>query len=162
MSWKQQRIRFIPPGGDQRKELKMKRTIAIIAMLWMNLAMTPADAQKVERVTIAGGPPAGVFGIFATGIGTYLSKSVPNLDVSVAATGGSVENVRRINSKEAEMGLSFSSDVHEAFHGLEKFTGKPLTDLRAVGVVFFGVAHLMTFTDSGIRTVEDLAGKRVA
>ena len=120
------------------------------------------EAQNVERLTMAGGPPAGVFGIFATGIGTYLSKSVPNLDVSVAATGGSVENVRRINSKEAEMGLSFSSDVHEAFHGLEKFTGKPLTDLRAVGVVFFGVAHLMTFTDSGIRTVEDLAGKRVA
>ena len=67
--------------------------------------------QKVERITMAGGPPTGVFGIFATGIGTYLSKNVPNLDVSVAATGGSVENPRRVSAKEAEMGLSFSSDL---------------------------------------------------
>lgn len=121
-----------------------------------------AHAQKTERITMAGGPPAGVFGIFATGIGTYLSKSVPNLDISVAATGGSVENTRRVNAREAEMGLSFSSDLHEAFHGLEKFKGKPLTDLRAIGVIFFGVAHLITFEDSGIRTIQDLAGKRVA
>ena len=111
---------------------------------------------------MAGGPPAGVFGIFATGIGTYLSKEVPNLDVSVAATGGSVENTRRVSAKEAEMGLSFSSDLHEAFFGLEKFKGKPLTDLRSIGLVFFGVAHLITFEDSGIKTVQDLAGKQVA
>jgi TRAP transporter TAXI family solute receptor len=120
------------------------------------------DAQKVERITMGGGPPAGVFGIFATGIGTYLSKNVPNLDVSVAATGGSVENTRRVNGGEAEMGLSFASDLHEAYYGLEQFKGKPLTNTRAVGVVFFGVAHAITFADSGIRTADDLVGKRVA
>ena len=140
----------------------MKGTIAILSLAWLCLASSPAHTQKVERITMAGGPPTGVFGIFATGIATYLSKNVPNLDVSVAATGGSVENPRRISAKEAEMGLSFSSDLHESFHGLEKFTGKPLTDLRAIGLVFFGVAHLITYADSGIRTVEELAGKRVA
>ena len=40
--------------------------------------------------------------------------------------------------------------------------GKPLTNFRAVGVVFFGVAHAITFADSGIRTADDLVGKRVA
>jgi TRAP transporter TAXI family solute receptor len=140
----------------------MKGTIAILSLAWFCFASSPADAQKVERITMAGGPPTGVFGIFATGIGTYLSKNVPGLDVSVAATGGSVENPRRISAKEAEMGLSFSSDLHEAFHGLEKFKGKPLTDLRAIGLVFFGVAHLITYEESGIKTVQDLAGKRVA
>ena len=59
------------------------------------------------------------------------------------------------------MGLSFSSDLHEAFFGLEQFKGKPF-NLRAIGLVFFGVAHPITFEDSGIRTVDDLAGKRVA
>lgn len=140
----------------------MKRTIAILTLAWVCLASSPAHAQKVERITLGGGPPAGVFGIFATGIGTYLSKNVPNLDVSVAATGGSVENTRRVNAKEVEMGLSFSSDLHEAFFGLEKFKGNSLTELRAIGLVFFGVAHLITFEDSGIKTVQDLAGKRVA
>jgi len=140
----------------------MKKVVFFLAAVWICLAASTAYAQKVERITMAGGPPTGVFGIFATGIGTYLSKHVPNLDVSVAATAGSTENPRRINAKEAEMGLSFASDLHESFYGLEKFTGKPLTDLRAIGLVFFGVAHLITYADSGIRTVEDLAGKRVA
>jgi len=140
----------------------MKKFGLFVTAIVLCLSLSVAQAQNVERMTMAGGPPAGVFGIFATGIGTFLSKNVPNLDVSIAATGGSVENMRRNNSKEAEVALSFSSDTHEAFHGLDKFTGKPVTDLRAVGVVFFGVAHLMTYTDSGIRTMEELAGKRVA
>jgi TRAP transporter TAXI family solute receptor len=140
----------------------MRAVLALLVAVWLVLAASPAPAQQVERVTMMGGPPAGVFGIFATGIGTYLSKAVPNLNVSVAATAGSVENPRRINAGEGEVGISFASDVHEAFHGLEKFQGKPLTNLRAVGLVFMGVGHLVTYADSNIKTIEDLAGKRVA
>lgn len=140
----------------------MRRIMFIAIAVWMTAGISAAYAQKVERLNFVGGPPAGVFGIFATGIGTYLSRTVPNLDVSVTATGGSVENIRRVNSGDAEMGLSFASDVHEAYHGLEQFKGKALTNMRAVGLVFFGVAHAITYADSGIRTVEDLAGKRVA
>jgi uncharacterized protein len=134
----------------------------VFAIVSCLLPFAGAQAQKVDRLNFVGGPPSGVFGIFATGIGTYLSRNVPGLDVSVTATGGSVENIRRVNAGEAEMGLSFSSDVHEAYFGLEQFKGKPLTNYRAVGLVFFGVAHAITFADSGIRSAEDLVGKRVA
>lgn len=140
----------------------MGKTPVVSFLIWLIIGVTPSYGQKVERLNFVGGPPSGVFGIFATGIGTYLSKNVPNLDVSVTATGGSVENLRRVNGAEAEMGLSFASDVHEAFFGHEQFKGKPLNNFRALGVVFVGVAHAITFADSGIRTAEDLAGKRVA
>ena len=140
----------------------MKRLILLTIAVWFGAMISPVYGQKVERLNFVGGPPSGVFGIFATGIGTYLSRNVANLDVSVTATGGSVENIRRVNGAEAEMGLSFSSDVHEAYYGLEQFKGKPLNNFRAIGLVFFGVAHTITFADSGIRSVDDLAGKRVA
>lgn len=140
----------------------MRMIFGLAAAVFLFTVISPVNAQKVERLNFVGGPPAGVFGIFATGIGTYLSRNVPNLDVSITATGGSVENIRRVNSGEAEMGLSFASDVHEAYFGQEQFKGKPLTNFRAVGLVFFGVAHAITFADSGIRSAEDLAGKRVA
>ena len=83
----------------------MKRVVFLATALWLCLGISAAYAQKVERITMVGGPPSGVFGIFATCIGTYLSKNVPCLDVSVTATGGSVENPRRVNSGDAEMGL---------------------------------------------------------
>ena len=53
-----------------------------LALLVSLGSATGVEAQKVERINFVGGPPAGVFGIFATGIGTYLSRTVPNLDVS--------------------------------------------------------------------------------
>jgi len=140
----------------------MKKVIWLATAVFIFSVISPVYSQKVERLNFVGGPPSGVFGIFATGIGTYLSKSVPNLDVSVTATGGSVENIRRVNGGEAEMGLSFASDVHEAYYGQEKFKDRPLTNYRSVGVVFVGVAHAITYADSGIRSAQDLAGKRVA
>ena len=140
----------------------MKRMVLLVITLLISAALCPVYGQKVERLNFVGGPPSGVFGIFATGIGTYLSRNVANLDVSVTATGGSVENIRRVNGGEAEMGVSFSSDVHEAYFGLEQFKGKPLTNYRAIGLIFFGVAHAITYADSGIRSADDLAGKRVA
>lgn len=140
----------------------MTRAVIVLTSALLALATFPASAQQVERVTMVGGPPAGMFGIFATGISTYLSKAVPGLNVSVAATAGSVENLRRINVGEAEIGISFSGDVHEGFNGLEKFQGKPVTSVRAVGIVFMGVAHLVTYADTNIKTIEDLAGRRVA
>src|SRR5919109_4702827 len=109
---------------SQRKEKCMRRLIFFVASVWIYLGINAVYAQKVERITMVGGPPSGVFGIFATGIGTYLSKNVPGLDVSVTATGGSVENPRRVNSGDAEMGLSLASDVHEGFYGLEQFKDK--------------------------------------
>ncbi|MGZ9175038.1 MAG: TAXI family TRAP transporter solute-binding subunit, partial [Candidatus Binatia bacterium] len=127
----------------------MKRIVLLTILIAATIS--PAYGQKVERLNFVGGPPSGVFGIFATGIGTYLSRNVANLDVSVTATGGSVENIRRVNGGEAEMGVSFSSDVHEAYFGLEQFKGKPLTNYRAIGLIFFGVAHAITYADSGIR-----------
>src|SRR6185503_12699868 len=98
----------------------MRRILFLLLALSAVAGFSPAHAQKVERLNFVGGPPSGVFGIFATGIGTYLSKNVPNLDVSITATGSSVENIRRVNGGEAEMGLSFASDVHEAYFGQEQ------------------------------------------
>src|SRR5262245_4900800 len=140
----------------------MRKVIYCLLVVWVVAGISPAYGQKAERITMVGGPPAGLFGIFATGIGTYLSKNVTGLDVSVTATAGSVENTRRVNSGDAEMGLSFASDVHEAYFGLEQFKDKPLTNIRAIGLVVFGVGHLITYADSGIKTVNDLSGKRVA
>lgn len=134
----------------------------ILVVLLVALGLSGASAGPVERLTILGGPAAGVFNVFATGLATFLSRNVPGVEVTVAATGGSVENVRRVNAKEAEFAVAFSSDVHEGYYGLEAFQGNPQRNIRAVGLLFIGVGHFVTYRDSGIRTVADLVGKRVA
>jgi hypothetical protein len=143
-----------------------RRCAVVVGLLALVLAVLPSpqaqSAPSKTRLTILGGPPAGVFGIFATGIATYINRAVTDVDLSVAATGGSTENVRRLQAKNAELGLAFSSDVHEAYNGLEIFRGTKHTNLRALGLVFIGASHVVTYQDSGIRTANDLVGKRVA
>lgn len=138
----------------------------LIGVLVVTLAVWPSpqvlSGAAKTRMTILGGPPAGVFGIFATGIATYINRAVAEVDLSVAATGGSTENVRRLQAKNAEMGIAFASDAHEAYNGLEIFQGTRHTNLRALGLVFIGVSHVVAFQDSGIRAASDLAGKRIA
>ena len=141
------------------------RTVAVAAVcaaLSVSAAGWAQAGAATQRLTILGGPAAGIFNVFATGLSTYLPKAVPGVEVYVAATGGSVENVRRVNSRDAEMGVSFAGDVHEGYYGLEAFQGNPQTNIRALGLLFVGVGHLVTYRDSGIRSVTDLAGKRVA
>jgi TRAP transporter TAXI family solute receptor len=116
---------------------------------------------RVERMTIMGGPPGGVFGIFATGIATHVNRVVPEVDISMRA-GGGVENVRRVHARDAEMGIAFAVDIHEGYHGQGGFAGDPQPAVRGFGLVFTGTAHLVTFKRAGIRTVEDLVGRRVA
>ena len=43
----------------------MKTILSLLAATFLCLAAAPAGAQKVERIVMAGGPPTGVFGIFA-------------------------------------------------------------------------------------------------
>jgi len=131
-------------------------------LLVASLAGGSVAGPATARVTILGGPGPGVFNVFATGLATFLSRHVPGVDVTVAATGGSVENVRRVNAGDGEMGVAFASDVHEGYHGVEAFHGSPQRNIRATGLLFIGVGHLVTYKDSGIRAVPDLAGKRVA
>jgi len=149
-------------SGAGRRVLAATVCAAVLVVL-AGLAPAPGQAAPaLARVTLLGGPPAGVFGIFATGIATYLARAVPDISVSVAATGGSVENIRRVNAGEAEMGIAFASDVHEGYNGIEAFRGTRHTNIRAIGLVFTGVLHVVTYQDKGIRTIDDLAGKRVA
>ncbi|MDR7438736.1 MAG: TAXI family TRAP transporter solute-binding subunit [Armatimonadota bacterium] len=142
--------------------MRRRWQVGMIVVLLMALGPAGAFAGPVERLTILGGPAAGVFNVFATGLATFLSRSVPGMEVTVAATGGSVENVRRVNGKEAELAVAFASDVHEGYYGLEAFQGNPQRNIRAIGLLFIGVGHFVAYKDSGIRTVGDLAGKRVA
>ncbi|HWP57258.1 MAG TPA: hypothetical protein VNL14_05175 [Candidatus Acidoferrales bacterium] len=63
---------------------RLRAEASLAALIAVLLSAGTAGAQRTERLTFVGGPPAGVFGIFATGIGTFLSKNVANLVTSGA------------------------------------------------------------------------------
>lgn len=120
-------------------------------------AKVEIDRAK-EFVTIATGPTSGIYypigGAFATALGNAGYKT------SAQATGASVENINLILNGEAEIAISMQDSVMQAYEGFGAFE-KAEPDLRALMRLWPNYVQLVTLENTGIKSVEDLKGKRV-
>jgi hypothetical protein len=132
--------------------------VALVAAGWW--WMTNRGAARF--VGFAGGPPGGSFFPAAGAISTFAGQKISTVSVSVEGTGGSGENVRLVNNGDSDMGIAFGGDLHAGYFGVDEFANSPQTNLRAVGLLFWGYSHLVTLPQSGIRSVAELEGQRVA
>jgi len=141
----------------------MKRSNVLIALLLsalMTLAASPVLAK--ERLAFSGGPEGGTFQYFSNGIASRLSKNMADVEVSNMASAGSVENLRRVDSGEADFGISYSGDTFLARNGLLPKDAKKYVNVHALAYLYGAPAHLVTIGGNGIQKVADLAGKKVA
>ncbi|MDJ0951368.1 MAG: TAXI family TRAP transporter solute-binding subunit [Alphaproteobacteria bacterium] len=91
------------------------------------------------------------------------SCGVPGLIAAAISTTGSVANVEAVAKGTIESGLSQADVAFWAFSGTGIYRKKkPLDDLRAIANLYPESVHLVVRADSGIKSVADLKGKRVA
>ncbi len=119
--------------------------------------------KKQIWLSILGGAVGGSFSPFASGIGTVVSKAEPTIKISVEASAGSIENVRRVNSGEDYMGVAFASDVYLGYHGREVFAkdGKK-ENIRMVTLLYIAYNQFATLANSDVHQFEDIVGKKIA
>ena len=99
----------------------MKRAFALLGIFLLTTAMimAPAAGEAAKtRLAFSGGPEGGTFQYFSNGISTRLSKNLPDIEVSNMASAGSVENMRRINSGEADFGITYAGDLFLGRNGM--------------------------------------------
>lgn len=138
----------------------MKKNIAAIALAG-SLAI---PAFSTEYVTIGTGGVTGVYYPTGGSICRLVNKDRKEHGVrcSVESTGGSVYNINTIRAGELEMGVAQSDWQYHAYNGTSKFKDKgPFKDLRAVFSVHGEPFTVLARADSGIKTFDDLKGKRV-
>ena len=127
----------------------------------------PVKVEKVGSVpktfiTAASGPIGGTFLPYVGGLAVYSSEAIDGLTVSIEATGGSTENAHLIGRKESHIGIAHGSTIFNAYRGLDEYKGKVYKDLRGLFRTYGNVAHIVTMKKTGIKTVEDLKGKRIS
>lgn len=119
-----------------------------------------AHAQQFFRIGTGGtaGTYYPVGGMIANAV------SQPGKIIATAqASNGSLANVNAVASGSMEAGFSQSDVATWAYTGTGAFEGKPkVTDLRLIANLYPESIHLVVKKGSGIRTVADLRGKRVA
>ncbi len=120
------------------------------------------DPIAMTRLAFSGGPEGGTFQYFSNGIASRLSKTVPGLEVSNTASAGSLENLRRLNSGEADFGIVYSGDTYLGRNGRLTQDDRRYESVHAVAFLYGAPAHLVVMAGGDISSVADLAGKRVA
>jgi hypothetical protein len=124
---------------------------------------TPAMAQDKEQfITIGTGGQTGVYYVVGQSICRLVNRLEDvNIKCNAPSTGGSVANINGIKSGELNMGVAQSDVQYQAYNGTGNFEGDAFKDLRAMFRVHGEPLTLLARADSGITTLDDLAGKRV-
>lgn len=115
-------------------------------------------------VTIGTGGVTGVYYPTGGAISKMVnSKSdVYDIKATVESTGGSVYNINAVLAGNLEFGICQSDRQFQAVHGLAEWKDRgPQKDLRSVFSIHPESVTLVASVESGIKTPEDLRGKRV-
>ena len=143
----------------------MKKTALFTTSLCMTVAMTltPLDeAFAKDRIVFGGGPAGGTFQVVANAIQTYKPvKAIDEFKVKAQSSAGSVENLRKVNSGRSDFGVVYSGHVYLGRNGLMKNDTKKYDQVMAVSFLYGAPAQLVVRKGSGIKSVKDLAGKKV-
>ncbi|MDJ0739438.1 MAG: TAXI family TRAP transporter solute-binding subunit [Gammaproteobacteria bacterium] len=134
---------------------------SLIAGLGLGIAGT-ASAQSF--ITIGTGGVTGVYYPTGGAICRLVNKGRKEHGIrcSVESTGGSVYNLNTIRAGELDMGVAQSDWQYHAYNGTSKFEDQGANkELRAVFSVHPEPFTVVARKDSGIKTFDDLKGKRV-
>lgn len=119
------------------------------------------DAAARRFLSLGTAPPGGAFFVVGGALTEVLNdrSGHPDWRFTAEATKGSKENIRRLVSGELDLALSNAAITYFAVRG-EAQWDRPY-EVRSVMTLAPNVGMFLTATDSGIRTLADLAGKRV-
>ena len=126
------------------------------------LALTATGAQAQQFFRIGTGGTAGTY----YPVGGMIANAVSQpgkIVVTAQASNGSLANVTGIAGGALESGFSQADVASWAFTGKGVFEGKPnVPGLRLIANLYPESVHLVVRKGSGIKSVADLKGKRVA
>lgn len=164
----------------------MKKTLSILLVFAMLLAIsacggssstapapsTPdatapggdASATAVDRgqyyITVLTGPTSGIYFPIGGAFSNYVGEM--GYKTSATATGATAENINGLLTDQGEMAIAMSDAVIQAVEAYGAYEGKePATDLRAMMGLWPNFCQIVTTADSGIKTFEDMKGRRV-
>ena len=155
------------PTGAQHEEYSMKKRILAPALAVAVAVGTvgfaaPAEGAR-EFIRIGGGAKSGVYYRVASGVCTLVNETLGSQGYSCVdkVSFGSVFNLNSVRRGLFTFGVVQSDRHWQAYNGKADWRGKPYAGLRSVFSVHPETVMLVTRADTGIKSVNDLRGKRV-
>src|SRR3569623_791053 len=125
-------------------------------------SISPVHAQQ-QYVNVLTGGTSGVYYPLGVALSQLYGKTIPNSKVAVQATKASAENLNLLQAGRGEIGFTLGDALSDAYKGDEEAGFKGTLDkLRGVAAIYPNYIQIEASADSGIKSLADLKGKRLA
>lgn len=141
--------------------MKPSRKLAIAAGSLL-LTLTPL-AQAKEFINVLTGGTSGVYYPVGVAMSQLYGKALPDAKVSVQSTKASAENLNLLQTGRGEIAFTLADAAADAWKGdAEAGFPQPLKKLRAVASIYPNYIQIVASSESGVKTLADLKGKRIS
>ena len=139
--------------------MKMKKLVSLVLIAALVMALAAGGASGSARMGTGG--TAGTYYAFGGVLGQYM-KNHANVDVTVVSTDGSKANIQGIAAGDYQLGTVQSDVMAYAWAGTRSFEADgAVNSFRVIAGLYAEAVQLVTM-DPSIKSVADLAGKRVS
>ena len=138
--------------------------LVFFLILFFALGVAGTGWAQQAKLLFATGGVAGTFYPLGGAIAQVLNKNVPNLNVTVQSSGGSVENARLLGTKGAELALCMNDIAYYAQNSLEVFKAKneKYTNFKAMINIYPDVVQVFARRDGPIKSIADFKDKKIS
>ncbi|MGI5260622.1 TAXI family TRAP transporter solute-binding subunit [Streptomyces angustmyceticus] len=142
--------------GRRAFQAALAALVVLGLALWWLLAMN-ADPTPRGRLTLATGVPTGVYARYGELLKQDLAHDLPDVDLRLARSEGSIDNMRQLVSGRAEFAIAAADAV-----ATYQIRGEAGADrLRACARLYDDYVQLVVPKKSAVRSTKDLRGLRV-
>jgi hypothetical protein len=140
-----------------------RRQLLLAATAVVSLITAPAALAQQTFINVLTGGQSGIYYPLGVALSQAYGKVLPAAKISVQATKASAENLNLLQQGKGEVAFALGDSVSDAWKGDEEAGFKtPLKKLRAVAGLYPNYIQIIANSESGIKTIADLKGKRIS
>ncbi|MGE1165230.1 TAXI family TRAP transporter solute-binding subunit [Peribacillus simplex] len=147
---------------------KLNKYFLLVMILTVTGIITACGDSKEEvsgsgnqNLSLLTGGTGGTYYPLGGQIGKIISDKT-KAKITPQTSGASAENMETLRAGEAEIAFSQTDIAAYALEGKEMFDGKPIDNIQAISSLYPETVQIVTTAKSGIKSVEDLKGKKVS
>jgi uncharacterized protein len=139
----------------------MKRFSGIRAATILTAALlAPAMAGAEQKLLIGSTSSSSSHYGYFVAVSQIINQKVKDTTSLVVETGATLDNLRRLDRKQVDLGLVTTNVMHNAAMGTGQFAGKPL-NAKTLWVYSIAPQNVVVRVDSGVKALTDLSGKKL-
>ena len=150
--------------------MKKKVSVLMVVVLTIGLMISGCGGNSAggdtgtgtAELLFATGGTAGTYYPLGGAIAAVWNENIESVNVTIQPSGASVENLRLLDTRDADIVLAMNNIAEDAWNGAGSFEGTEVQGFRAVGVVYPEIIQGVGLVESGVLTIRDQIGKTVA